>query len=109
MSSLVHSGLAYNPRCFSGPATLGTFVLGNRPGPCVSQEWGAHLTEDADVVVAAADGVPSPTGIAKAVSIIQSRNYLETRAIQLLLPFTKEAGSWKLVTLVFGAQADLFE
>ncbi|MEO7128596.1 MAG: hypothetical protein ABI040_06995 [Rhodoferax sp.] len=29
--------------------------------------------------------------------------------MQLLLPFTKEAGNWKLVTLDFGAQAVLLE
>lgn len=72
-------------------------------------EWIAQLTQRSDVVVSDVDGSPSPIGVAKALSIIQSLTYLERRTIQLLVPLTKESGVWWLVTLDFGLQAQNHE
>ena len=88
-----------------GPAPLGAFVRNDELGCDSRGEWVASVTQHTDVVVGDADGTPSPLGIAKALSIIQSRAYLERRAVQLLAALTKEPGSWRLVTLDFGAQA----
>ncbi|MEP6875283.1 MAG: hypothetical protein ABI887_13045 [Burkholderiales bacterium] len=65
----------------------------------------ASITPHADVVVSDVNGTPSPVGVAKALSIVQSRVYLERRAIQLLAVSTKEPGAWRLVTIDFGSQA----
>ena len=89
------------------PAPLGAFVRGAELGGDSRVEWVAPITQHTDVVVSDVDGVPSSIGIAKALSIVQSRAYLERRAVQLLVPLTKEPGSWQLVTLDFGAQAHL--
>ena len=88
-----------------GPATLGEFVLSNRLGTCPGEEWMVTLADLTEVVVSDFRGAPSQVGIEKAVSIVQSRAYLERRALQLLLPFTKGDGSWQLITLDFGAAA----
>lgn len=48
---------------------------------------------------------PCTLGIKKAVSIVQSRAYLEQQARRLLGRFTKEAGTWHLSTIDFGAEA----
>lgn len=65
----------------------------------------ATLADSIEVVVSDFRGGPSPAGIEKAVSIVESRGYLECRALQLLVPLTKEDGRWRLVTLDFGAEA----
>jgi len=95
--------------CVAGPASLGTFVRGIELGRGSREEWVASVTQNTDVVVSDADGVPSPIGIAKAHSIVQSRAYLERRAVHLLAPLTNEPGNWRLVTLDFGTQARLHE
>jgi hypothetical protein len=69
------------------------------------REWIATLADRTHVVVGDCCGSPSELGVEKAVSIVQSRGYLESRARRLLLPFTKEGGSWQLVTIDFGAAA----
>lgn len=87
------------------PATLGDFVASGRTGTCSSLEWIATLPDLTRVIVDDVRGAPSTIGIAKAVSIVQSRFYLEQRARRLLLPFTREAGTWRLATLDFGSAA----
>ncbi|MGO4392962.1 hypothetical protein AB4Z46_16560 [Variovorax sp. M-6] len=59
----------------------------------------------AEVVVPDVQGEPSSPAIEKAVSIVQSRAYLENRALQLLVPLARDDGSWRLVTLDFGLEA----
>jgi len=89
-----------------GPATLGEFVSIDRIGAGPGREWMAVLADSAEVVVPAdAWGEPSSLAIAKAVSIVQSRAYLERRALQLLVPHTRDHGDWRLVTLDFGQEA----
>jgi hypothetical protein len=102
-------GPQLEPRRVPAPAPLGAFVRGSKLGGDSPGEWVASITQHTDVVVGDADGKPSPIGIAKALSIVQSRTYLEPRAVQLLVPLTKEPGNWRLVTLDFGAQAHLHE
>jgi hypothetical protein len=88
-----------------GPATLGEFGLSGKLDDGMCEEWIATLADFTEVVVGDFRGAPSQVGIEKAVSVVQSRGYLEQRARQLLAPFTNEAGSWRLVTLDFGAGA----
>jgi hypothetical protein len=96
---------APNHRCVPGPAILGEFVFINRIGACPRREWMAVLADSAEVVVPDAEGEPSSLAIEKAISIVQSRAYFEKRALQLLAPFTRDDGSWRLVTLDFGLEA----
>ncbi len=70
-----------------GPTTLGPFVSSDRTGTCSSPEWIATLPDLTQVIVGDVRGAPSALGIEKAVSIVQSRSYLEQRARQLLMPF----------------------
>lgn len=100
---------APNHRCVLGPAILGEFVLINRIGACPRREWMAVLADSAEVVVPDVQGQPSSLAIEKAVSIVQSRAYLEKRALQLLVPLTKDHGGWRLVTLDFGLEAQHHE
>ena len=69
------------------------------------REWVATLADRTNVVVSDWCAAPSPLGIEKAVSIVQSRAYLEHRARLLLLPFGKETASWRLATIDFGTAA----
>jgi hypothetical protein len=73
---------APKPRCVRGPATLGEFVLTNRPAACPRDEWIAVLADSTEVVVPGLQGAPSPLAVERAVSIVQSRAYLEKRALQ---------------------------
>lgn len=98
-----------NPRFVPGPAPLGTFVRGIGLSKRSASEWVAPISQHADVVVCDVGGAPSPVGVVKALSIVQSRAYLERRATQLLAPLTKVPGNWRLVTIDFGAQAHLHE
>jgi hypothetical protein len=68
-------------------------------------EWMAVLHDNTEIVVADLEGRPSPIGIEKAVAIVQSRAYLETRARQLLAPLGREGGEWRLITIDFGIEA----
>jgi hypothetical protein len=101
----MHRTFAPGRRCAPGPATLGEFVLSNSLGGCPHEEWMATLADLTEVVVSDFRGKPSQVGIEKAVSVVQSRGYLERRALQLLVPFTKENGLWQLITLDFGEEA----
>lgn len=92
-------------RCIPGPAPLGAFVMGIGVPGSARGEWVAPITPHTDVVVSDVNGSPSPIGVAKALSIVQSRVYLERRAIQLLAVSTEEPGAWRLVTIDFGSQA----
>jgi hypothetical protein len=95
----------HNSHQVPGPATLGDFFASNRADIPPRHEWTATLPDLTRVVVRDWCDAPSVVGIEKAVSIVQSRAYLEHRARRLLAPFTKEAGSWRLVTLDFGTEA----
>jgi len=88
-----------------GPATLGDFVASDRADACVYREWVATLSDLTTVVVNDWCGAPSRLGIEKAVSIVQSRGYLEQRARRLLLPFAQDAERWRLVTINFATEA----
>jgi hypothetical protein len=94
-----------NGRRVRGPATLGDFVARNRPDAGAPREWIATLADLTTVVVSDRCDLPSAVHIDKAVSIVQSRAYLEPRARRLLLPFTKEDGSWRPVTIDLGVTA----
>lgn len=91
--------------CVPGPATLGEFRLSDNFDGRIGADWIATLADSTEVVVSDFRGAPSQVGTEKAASVVQSLGYLEPRALQLLVPFTKEAGSWRLVTLDFGAEA----
>jgi hypothetical protein len=103
------SGIAVptSPTCHrvQGPATLGDFVARHRAAAAAPREWIATLADRTTVVVSDCCGAPNAVQIEKAVSIVQSRAYLEARARQLLRPFTKEDGTWRLVTIDFGVTA----
>lgn len=94
-----------NGRRVRGPAALGDFVARNRTNAGALREWIATLADLTTVVVSDRRDLPSAVHIEKAVSIVQSRPYLEPRARRLLLPFTEEDGSWRLVTIDFGVTA----
>ena len=96
-------------RWATGPATLGSFILVSRCGTRPREEWKAVLADLTEVVVADVHGAPGALGIEKAVSIVQSRTYLEKRAVQLLAPFPKDDGDWQLVKLDFGVEAQRHE
>ncbi|MCJ0762523.1 hypothetical protein [Variovorax terrae] len=68
-------------------------------------EWMAVLPDSTEIIVADAAGKPSSLGIEKAISIVQSRAYLEARARQLLVPLGQEDGEWRLVAIDFGIEA----
>jgi len=74
-----------------------------------SLQAGTVLADSTKVVVPDVQGAPSSLALEKAVSIVQSRAYLERRALQLLVPFTKDRGDWRLVTLDFGVEAQRHE
>jgi hypothetical protein len=88
-----------------GPATLGAFVATDRADAFPYREWVATLADRTNVVVSDWCAAPSLLGIEKAVSIVQSRSYLEHRARLLLLPLGKQTGSWRLATIDFGTAA----
>jgi hypothetical protein len=77
----------------------------NRIGKSPDDEWMAVLPDSTKIVVADVEGKPSPIGIEKAVSIVQSRAYLEARARQLLLPLIPKDGQWRVVAIDFGIEA----
>lgn len=81
------------------------FLPVNRPGNHPHVAWMAVLPDGTEVVVADVEGKPSSIGIDKAISIVQSRTYLEARARQLVLPLIKEDGEWRVVAIDFGVKA----
>jgi len=86
-------------------AIPGEFLPIRRLGTPGHDEWVAVLPDGTEIVVADAEGKPSPIGIEKAISIVHSRAYLEARARQLLVPLGKGDGEWQLVTIDFGIEA----
>jgi hypothetical protein len=85
-------------------AIPGEFLPVHGLGTPPHDEWMALLPDNTEIVVADLRGKPSSIGIEKAISIVQSRSYLEARARQLLLPL-KNDGEWRLVTIDFGIEA----
>lgn len=83
----------------------GTFVRSHRLTPGAATEWMATLGDGTEIVVRDARGAPSEWGVEKAISIVQSRTYLEQRARQLLIGFFGSKESWRLETIDFGAEA----
>ncbi len=81
------------------------FLPIHRLGTPPRDEWMAVLPENTEIVVADVKGKPSSIGIEKAISIVQSRAYLEARARQLLVPLGKENGEWRLIAIDFGIEA----
>jgi hypothetical protein len=81
------------------------FLPINRLGTPPQAEWMSVLPDSTEIVVADVKGKPSAIGIEKAISIVQSRAYLEARARQLLSPLVKEEGEWRMVALDFGIEA----
>jgi hypothetical protein len=65
----------------------------------------AVIDDQTEVVVPDAGGAPHPVAIAKAVAILQARDYLVGRALRLLEPISATRGSWRLVTVDMGAAA----
>jgi hypothetical protein len=103
MWPLAQSTSAWGRLALTRRLPVGQFVKNDRHGGC--EDWIASIEEHIDVVVADVDGAPSPLGIARAGALVQNRVYLESRARQLLIPFTKEAGAWQLVVLDLGEKA----
>ena len=95
------------PNCHQvqGPATLGDFVARDSADALPYREWVATLADRTKVVVNDRCAAPSPLGLEKAVSIVQSRVYLEYRARLLLRPLGKQTGSWRLATIDFAFAA----
>jgi hypothetical protein len=95
------------PKCrhAPGPATLGDFVERSGAEYGLYREWVATLADLTIVVVSDQCGAPSEVGTKKAVSVVQSRAYLEHRARRLLLTFAGVAGGWQLVTIDLATKA----
>lgn len=85
------------------------FLPVRRLGIQLQDEWMAELPDGTEIVVADAGDKPSSVCVEKAVSIVQSRTYLETRARQLLVPLNQKSGVWRLVTIDFGHEAQQHE
>ena len=85
-------------------AIPGAFLPIHRLDTPPHDEWMAVLLDGTEIVVADVEGKPSPLGIEKAVAIVQSRAYLESRARHLLAPFGKEKGEWRLLAIDFGIE-----
>jgi hypothetical protein len=96
---------ASNCHRVQGPATLGGFVARDSADAFPHREWVATLGDRTNVVVSDWCAAPSPLGVEKAVSIVQSRAYLEHRARLLLPLFGKQTGSWRLATIDFASAA----
>jgi hypothetical protein len=88
--------------------TLGEFFrVDQLEGEARRSEWMAVLPDSTEIVVADLNGVPSSVGIAKAISIVQSRAYLERRAHQLIERFETSGGAWRLLTIDFGFESEM--
>jgi hypothetical protein len=73
--------------------------------PSAGGEWIAMREGCIQVVVADTGGSPCPLAVAKAESILQSRSYLQQRALQLVRPLVDAEGEWRVVKLDFGVAA----
>jgi hypothetical protein len=87
------------------PALRGERLLARNFKPCSPSDWLAVIDDDTEVVVPDSGGAPHALAIAKAVSILQARDYLVGRALRLLEPISATQGSWRLVTVDMGAAA----
>lgn len=81
------------------------FLPLRRLGAQPHDEWMAVLSDLTEIVVADAGGEPCSIGVEKAVSVLQSRTYLEARARRLLESLGRRDGEWRLVTIDFGLEA----
>ncbi|WP_219216897.1 hypothetical protein [Variovorax boronicumulans] len=92
------------------PTQLGEFVRVSRMSAMEPhEEWMATLPDRTEIVVPEEGNRPDALGVAKAISVVQSRSYLGKRAVQLIAPFLRGEGSWRLLTIDFGAQARRYE
>lgn len=104
----VATGGAGHTRRF--PTQLGEFVRVSRMSAMAPHdEWMAILSDNTEIVVSEDGDSPDVLGVAKAVSVVQSRSYLGKRALQLIAPFLRGKGSWRLLTIDFGAEARRYE
>jgi hypothetical protein len=87
------------------PALVGERLLARNFEPCSPSDWLAVSDDQTEVVVPDAGGAPHPVAIAKAVAVLQARDYLVGRALRLLEPISATQGSWRLVTVDMGAAA----
>jgi hypothetical protein len=87
------------------PALVGERFLARNFKPCSPSDWLAVMDDHTEVVVPDAGGAPHDLAMAKAVSILQARDYLVGRALRLLEPISATQGSWRLVTVDMGAAA----
>ncbi|MBS0450047.1 MAG: hypothetical protein JSS14_01935 [Proteobacteria bacterium] len=89
---------------------LGEFVrVGRMSETAPHNEWMAILPDETEVVVSEAANRPDALGVAKAVSVVQSRSYLGKRAVQLIAPLLRAEGAWRLLTIDFGAEARRYD
>jgi hypothetical protein len=93
------------PHWSIGPEPPCDLLLARRFERSASGDWIAILTDESELVVPDAHGAPDQPAVAKAAAILQSRAYLQGRALQLVSHLVREEGAWQLVTLDFGAMA----
>jgi len=92
------------------PTQLGEFVRVSRMSAMAPHdEWMATLSDKTGIVVPDDGGRPNFLRVAKAISVAQSRSYLGKRAVQLIAPFIRNDGAWRLLTIDFGAEARRYE
>lgn len=94
-----------NPNDPTMPAFASEFVPIRRLGVPPRDEWSTTLHDNTEIIVLGAGDRPCPVGVAKAVSIVQSRTYLEAQARRLLVPLTRQDGEWRLARIDFGLEA----
>jgi hypothetical protein len=89
---------------------LGEFVRVSRMSAMAPHdEWLATLPDKTEIVVPEEGDRPNPLSVAKAISVVQSRSYLGKRAVQLIAPFLRAEGAWRLLAIDFGAEARRYE
>jgi hypothetical protein len=92
------------------PTQLGEFVRVSRMSAMAPHdEWMATLPDKTEIVVSEEGNRPNLLGVAKAIAVVQSRSYLGKRAVQLIAPFLRSEGAWRLLTIDFGAEARRYE
>ena len=72
-------------------------------------EWMATLPDKTEIVVPDDGGRPNFLGVAKAISLAQSRSCLGKRAVQLIAPLIRGDGAWRLLSIDFGAETRRYE
>lgn len=89
---------------------IGAFVRVSRMSAMAPHwEWMATLADETEIVVPEEGDRPAALGVAKAISVVQSRPYLGKRAVLLIAPFLSGEGAWRLLTIDFGAEARRYE